>query len=472
MSSNSIYTLTNYNIDGVLSPIQVEYTTSQVAQTYFNNLLPFVTVLNLNQSSEVASAGNLASVVTALENLLSLAFSGISIPNITGGGGTTQSYMNASMAENLNAFLASFQGVSGFTSFSNLTLQQLQSWQSLGAQDTSIGQNINIALGDALSPSAATALGLNAVGVIGQDPTQTFQSLVELDYVETGNAVLTAALGSLQSALSVTQNVMNTLDDLQGLHNDINVVGPISSFVTYAAAFPTGSFSAVSGRVYSYAFSYNSPEGATTFAAEYNQLASAYFGQPITPILGSGFAIGEIGGTTFQQGMVELVGVYTGLVQEIAALSAQTGGADGTDTLLYQLKQVQSDLKPVVTNAQSPNGIITSAFLNSALIGYSDASGTAGNNFGKSVLVLMQLHFQNWVLDGYSTMSDANGTTAGAIQTNITSAITASENLNDTQKEDVNNYLFIFQEYYKSASDILTAITQIIEQMAKNMTTQ
>ena len=39
----------------------------------------------------------------------------------------------------------------------------------------------------------------------------------------------------------------------------------------------------------------------------------------------------------------------------------------------------------------------------------------------------------------------------------------------DVQKEDVRNFLFVFEEFYKSASAILQRISQMIEKMAQNI---
>lgn len=74
--------------------------------------------------------------------------------------------------------------------------------------------------------------------------------------------------------------------------------------------------------------------------------------------------------------------------------------------------------------------------------------------------------FRKWMIDNYDV---SNVSQQGIFQQNITTAITAGQSLNDTQKEAVRRYLYVFEEYYKSASAILTAITQIIQKMAQNI---
>lgn len=69
-----------------------------------------------------------------------------------------------------------------------------------------------------------------------------------------------------------------------------------------------------------------------------------------------------------------------------------------------------------------------------------------------------------WVLDGRTTATET-----GVVQGHIAGVITAAESLNDTQKENVRNYMFIFEEFYKSASNVLSQISQIITKIAQNI---
>jgi hypothetical protein len=61
------------------------------------------------------------------------------------------------------------------------------------------------------------------------------------------------------------------------------------------------------------------------------------------------------------------------------------------------------------------------------------------------------------------------GLGAGQIQRDLAGAITAGQSLNATQQQTVQQYMFVFEEYYKSAASILNSITQIIQTMAQNM---
>jgi len=79
---------------------------------------------------------------------------------------------------------------------------------------------------------------------------------------------------------------------------------------------------------------------------------------------------------------------------------------------------------------------------------------------------LNQLLF--WVYDGYSA-SNQDGIESGNFQRNLTGAITAAQNLNDTQKEDLRRFMYLFEQFYKSASAILQAIDRMVNKMAQNI---
>ena len=96
-------------------------------------------------------------------------------------------------------------------------------------------------------------------------------------------------------------------------------------------------------------------------------------------------------------------------------------------------------------------------------------------------------NIQWWVLDNYNqnrqgliqtpagvdfNLSDFNPANAGNYQRDLTNAITGAQNLNDTQKADLQTTMFNFQEFYQSASTILSMINtfmlKITNQINKN----
>lgn len=77
--------------------------------------------------------------------------------------------------------------------------------------------------------------------------------------------------------------------------------------------------------------------------------------------------------------------------------------------------------------------------------------------------------FNRWMLDNYDKAVNAQASQAGAMQQNITFAIVAAQSLNDSQKSNVQNFMFVFEEYYKSASAILTTITDLINKISQGI---
>jgi len=71
-----------------------------------------------------------------------------------------------------------------------------------------------------------------------------------------------------------------------------------------------------------------------------------------------------------------------------------------------------------------------------------------------------------WIYDGYSVSDQID---SGVYQRNLTQAITSAQNLNDTQKEDLRRFMYLFEQFYKSASAVLQAIDRMVNKMAQNI---
>lgn len=305
----------------------------------------------------------------------------------------------------------------------------------------------------------------------------TEQALIELVYVRTANELLGTAMGNLDSALNTTRSVINILTALQNLKNEISVSSKsafgfdyftglyngkgifindddlndaISQTITRQTLLPTGStrrtanFTSGAGSrgtlfiqtnfigqlqtfVRQTAGAENRVRGATNFQATYNAAASAYFGKAIDPFFNFSGA-GASGFTAFRS---TLMALKESLRKEISVLFRQTPSASRNDpnSLLENLRTVYNGLP---------------------------------SNFNYSTI-------QKWVLDNYNVHGSSLAASAGALQNAITFAMTAAQSLNDTQKEKVRRFLFIFQEYYQSASAVLSKITQIVEKMAQKI---
>jgi hypothetical protein len=261
------------------------------------------------------------------------------------------------------------------------------------------------------------AQNVNAVsGVTDPEATgHTEQALVELIYIKEANDLIGSAMGNLDSALNASQSVLNILQGLQSLHNSISV----KTNSTFPFSFSTG-------------HSKLGPDGATgagltisQFTSSYNAAASAYFGKGIDPQ----FVFANASDPAFKTFAGQLNSLKIKLQDEIHVISTLTPASQqGAGSLYQNLKTVLNELPKDPLNFAST---------------------------------------EKWALDNQTHSGAAN--LAGDIQNDLTTAITSAQSLNDTQKENVRRFLFIFQEYYQSASAVLTSINQIIEQMAQKV---
>lgn len=141
------------------------------------------------------------------------------------------------------------------------------------------------------------------------------------------------------------------------------------------------------------------------------------------------------------------IAIRSALSAQASALAAiSPGSATDTNSLLHRLQDV---LKDIHTTFVTTSGDITrNTSLQSSIAGMT-----------------------KWMIDNYTTVgsSAATGNTSGAFQQNITFAVTATQSLNDNQKENVRNFLFVFEEYYKSASAVLQKLTQMLERIAQGV---
>lgn len=70
----------------------------------------------------------------------------------------------------------------------------------------------------------------------------------------------------------------------------------------------------------------------------------------------------------------------------------------------------------------------------------------------------------DWVKDLQGT-----GGSYGAFQQNLSSAVTASQSFNDTQQAQLQSIMFVFEEFYKSASSLLSDMNTLLLKIADNV---
>lgn len=118
--------------------------------------------------------------------------------------------------------------------------------------------------------------------------------------------------------------------------------------------------------------------------------------------------------------------------------------------------------------------------LTSDLAVLATVAGTESAIFQRTQTVLQELEAANnptnpsafaaWFADGYTGGQNGGATEgSGAIQSNINAAISSTQAFNDSESQNVSNSMFVFEEYYKSASAVLDKLSQIIEKIAQNI---
>lgn len=138
------------------------------------------------------------------------------------------------------------------------------------------------------------------------------------------------------------------------------------------------------------------------------------------------------------------------LQDQIAVLANDPNQTSSPNSLYSTLKKVVADMTKAGIDLLPPMGAFAGL----------DATG-------KNLAIDQITAFANkWVIDG---LGDKNSSFSGKIQENLDTAIAAGESLNDQQKEETRRFLFLFEEFYKSASAILTKITELIQKMAQNI---
>lgn len=417
-------------ISGATVPINIAWDTTGtgLANAYANDMQTLESYLNavnppLNSAGQPTQAPVIltgdqlqalvdpsasGSIAGALTDLINLAKNGYTVPgpdpNDPQNGAQTY-YLTIDMVNSLNTLITSFQNMGANISVNpigqapvvNISADQLQAWFTYAIA----------------YPTVLTAVqqGIEAAGF----SAHTIQAMVELDYVQTANNILSSQLSDLQQALQVTQDALTTLQSVNDLHNSLNV----ATFNSFNSQF-----------------NFNQNTGASSFIAAYRTAASAFFNQPIGLIVISTSRFGNLKGTNLANVLSNL---RISLNREMSVLQSASGSSAGAYSLLSELKVVTANI---------------STYLDS------------GNSY-------------QWMADGNTLTFNQNGiatinsnpdlTQVGQIQQNITAAITSGESFNDTQKNNVQNFLYVFQEFYQSASSILQNLTQVIQDIARKV---
>ena len=438
---------------------RTEYLSPAVLSQYTNQIGILNTIMNYpsgtNYTPTIFDYNN---IVAAVQNLSNLAKNGI----VEGTpANPITNYLNGSMADNLNLVMQSLKTVgisSNSTQIStsssqsdiNTALEAVQQWQSLNGfgvgQILSAGvqllvQNSQVSWTDPLLIDPTT--GKNVVHTVAYSAENTFQSLLETQYVATGNSVITSQLNSMESALSVTSNLLGFLQIIQNLSNNVQVATDRQTTYTVQG---TGSTASIGAKSFSSVFQMPTTGNADTAIAAYSAAANQYFSQ---------LSVVPNGATTPTELYQAKTDLYNSLLQLESVNPQATRSVPNSlaANIFAVVKDISTEFATIPYTPTTTYPTL-SAFMN----GNSAAFDTAYKQAADT-----------WVIDSQNVKLNVNSTatTSGAFQSNIATAISNSEILNDQQRDNVRSYLLVFEEFYKSAASMLDILTTTIENSAK-----
>lgn len=408
-SINTRFDLGTDVVNNISIPVEFEYTSAEMQAAFVAEMQKLQAVYNMSTTDftaadKVALAANIKTAMTNLINLAKNGISSVSVPAKNGEPARMKTfYITHTMAMSLDTMMRTFAASGSSDPTTSLTAATLEKWKDLSI--------ISPVIGDALTAS------------LGVDHSRTLQAMIEVDYVSTGNNLINDKLSNLEQKLQVTQNIITSLTSLQSLRNNVTTPGTTVSSITTSAQIT------------------NLMPLPTTALINYN----GALGAAALPT-----SLNTQGVTAFNQ----LLAMKTSLEGFLTQLSTLLpSGVNNENSMYGQIKTVLNDFKQLFVYPV-PSG---SSF------NYIQVSGGSTSQQKAQALYTFLVDRQNPSLKQFIPPQT---TSIGLSQTHLTAAITSCQSSNDQQKEDVRNALFVFEEFYKSASGILQKISQIIEKVA------
>lgn len=305
-------------------------------------------------------------------------------------------------------------------------------------------------------------------GILGytDNSVHSLNAMVELVYVRIGNEVMAQALSKLEGALSATQRSLDALQSLQGLQNMIGITSKSAIPFTFTAANQTitlttllpaltttlvGTLTVPVGTTLTLTTN-KVVSNANSYMSAYNIVASAYY-KPIDPYFSVSFP-GALSAVN--------INVTNSSQMNAAQLSAYNWFKNQLISSKAMLSGLISALTPL-TPSLPGGGIDPTTLLAKIKIVYGHLPvGSPPSNTSFSSV-------RAWILDGYAAHNSGATAKQGLLQQEITNAIVAGESLNSSQNASVRRYMFIFEQYYQSATSIISALNQLMSGIARKV---
>ena len=103
----------------------------------------------------------------------------------------------------------------------------------------------------------------------------------------------------------------------------------------------------------------------------------------------------------------------------------------------------------------------------------SQISGSSASSIVSELSTVLD-DFQGIVDSGASDpiatwVTNFSNSTEGSYQTNLNNAVVASQALNDTQRENLQQVMFVYQQFYQSATSMLSSLMTLMQTIASNI---
>jgi hypothetical protein len=444
------------------TPYQFEQTHPQVATAFTNNMSVIYEIFSRPVNSDGTStppitAADANNVFTALDNLKTLAQGTV----ITSGTGVQQLYYcTKEMLQSFDVVFRSFQAATPFSFINSgsLDASAVKLWKDFSLVTPAIQEALSLAM---------RAASLN----------RSIQAMIEMEYVAAGNDLIENKLTDLESAISTTKDVLDLLANIQNAKNNVTTItrSQRSEPLVYNYDEATGSTELSNNLIFE--FNYQSQNSAFYKAPQFpippDTLITYYNQVPRTNYIDASRVV-TLDERPLEQDLYPLdvkasgAALFANILSYKRQLSAFLPRLSALlkedrlepNSLYNRVKTVLDNMKTMFVGGRFFEGNVST--------GQTPIQAENITNGGDKALALYRWLADNTAIN-YDVKLITNPLSTGDVQSNLSSSITSATGLNDTQKEAVRNFMFVFEEFYKSASAALQRISQMIEKMAGNI---
>ena len=133
----------------------------------------------------------------------------------------------------------------------------------------------------------------------------------------------------------------------------------------------------------------------------------------------------------------------------INVISGQYNGSKGVQAIIENLTSLIALAKSMISGT-SASSLVTE--LTTVLGDFQDIVSSSGTTDA----------LETWVTNFTSNAE-------GSYQTNLNNAVVASQSLNDTQRENLQQVMFVYQQFYQSATSMLSSLMTMMQTIASNI---